>query len=263
MGVGVSPRPGEPSTSTALERPPGGDTHYRHWWSGFSASAEGAVAAEQAAQLCQLLALDPGQRVLDVPCGDGRLSVALAGRGIQVTGIDRDGAALARARIREAAIGLTWIEADMAAMPPLAPFDAAICFWNSFGYLSDEGNTRFLTDVRRLLKPGGRLFVDTSVIETVFRRWTTRSWKPCGTGYSLQERSFDFVTSCLYRKWTHLHGGETVERVTCQRVYSVCELVTRLRDAGFGDIQLMGDLAAAPFDADAKQLCVVAARDEE
>ena len=45
-----------------------------------------------------LLAVQPGARLLDVPCGNGRHSVALAARGFRLTGLDIAPEPLAEAR---------------------------------------------------------------------------------------------------------------------------------------------------------------------
>ena len=51
-----------------------------------------------AALITRLLDLRPGARVLDVPCGHGRIANRLAARGFSVTGIDLSDAFLAEAR---------------------------------------------------------------------------------------------------------------------------------------------------------------------
>src|SRR5262245_47925593 len=44
--------------------------------------------AQEVSFLVEALGLEPGMRVLDVGCGPGRHALALAGRGIEVVGID-------------------------------------------------------------------------------------------------------------------------------------------------------------------------------
>jgi SAM-dependent methyltransferase len=61
--------------------------------------------------------LPAGASVLDVACGGGRHLRWLAGRGHRVTGIDRDGAALARSADLVATAGATLIEADIESGP--------------------------------------------------------------------------------------------------------------------------------------------------
>src|SRR5688572_24175521 len=60
------------------------------------------------------LALEPGARVLDAPCGHGRHAIALAASGHRVTGVDVSPAALARARTEARARGVEvdWLLGD-------------------------------------------------------------------------------------------------------------------------------------------------------
>src|SRR5687767_5885998 len=67
------------------------------WWNDFfsglvvdfwRAAMTPEVTDAEATFLADRLALSPGDRVLDVPCGDGRLALALAVRGCRVTGVD-------------------------------------------------------------------------------------------------------------------------------------------------------------------------------
>ncbi|MGE0668783.1 MAG: tRNA1(Val) (adenine(37)-N6)-methyltransferase [Sphingomonadales bacterium] len=66
----------------------------------------------------------PGQSVLDVGSGTGAAGFCVAARvpGIRLTGVERDGAALALARRGAEASGIDaeWIEADVLAPPPAA-----------------------------------------------------------------------------------------------------------------------------------------------
>lgn len=76
--------------------------------------------------------IGPGQRVLDVGSGVGDVALLVArlvGPTGEVVGIDRDGVALAKARTRAAAAGLSniqFVESDVATMPSGVQFDAVV-----------------------------------------------------------------------------------------------------------------------------------------
>src|SRR5262249_28363784 len=99
----------------------------------------------------------PAARILDVPCGDGRVALELAGRGFQLVGVDISPGLIREARCKseERRLKVQWHEADMRSLPRQAEFDAAFCWGDSFGYLDDLGNQEFLAAVHRALKPSG------------------------------------------------------------------------------------------------------------
>ncbi|MBM0278960.1 class I SAM-dependent methyltransferase [Micromonospora tarensis] len=113
-------------------------------------------------------------RVLDLGCGTGRLTIALAGRGHRVTGVDPAAASLAAARAKPGAAAVTWIQGTAADAPP-ASFDVALMTSHVAQYLvgDDEWRTA-LSALRRAVVPGGRLVFDTR--DPAFRSWTT--WSP-------------------------------------------------------------------------------------
>ncbi|MFQ6028933.1 MAG: SAM-dependent methyltransferase [Dehalococcoidia bacterium] len=83
--------------------------------------------------------LPPGARILDVPCGGGRLALELAARGYRVTGVDIAQPLLDRAEAQAVARGLTvdWECRDMRDLSWEGEFDAALCWWSSFGYFDE------------------------------------------------------------------------------------------------------------------------------
>ena len=97
----------------------------------------------------------PGARVLDGCCGTGDLALAAEVEGGIVTGIDLAGEMLARARPKSASI--VWLEGDLLALPfPEGSFDAATV---GFGVRNVDDLERGLRELRRVLRPGGRLAI--------------------------------------------------------------------------------------------------------
>ena len=99
-------------------------------------------------------------RVLDVACGIGRHSRALAEHGYRVLGIDLSEEALRVAR-HGAPAGVEFRTADIrdvGLMP--TNFDVAMCLWQSWGDLDHDENVVILEGLRDRLRAGGRLLLD-------------------------------------------------------------------------------------------------------
>jgi SAM-dependent methyltransferase len=103
-----------------------------------------------------LSAVGPGERVLDLGCGAGRFLAALAGAGAEPVGVEVSAAALARAR-RNAP------EAELALVAPgeALPLDhrSVDVVWCSEVLEHVADTAGLLLEVRRVLRPGGRLLV--------------------------------------------------------------------------------------------------------
>jgi 2-polyprenyl-3-methyl-5-hydroxy-6-metoxy-1,4-benzoquinol methylase len=137
------------------------------------------------AALLQLIGDVAGLRLLDLACGQGRLSRELARRGAQAVGIDLSAAQLEKAHAREAAqpLQIAYIHADAAAPDALAGarFDGVAC---SFGLSDIDDLDGVIATVARTLRRGG-LFA-FSIVHPCFPGWepkqATSSWRP-GAGY--------------------------------------------------------------------------------
>ncbi len=125
-------------------------------------SAANALAPDRIRDLDRIwdaLRLSPGARVLDAGCGSGQFAIALAERGARVTGIDLSPEMIRRARDHAADHGfgddIEWRTGDVKHLSdPLAVFDAVYARV-LFQFLADIPAT--LRELRRVLKPGGRL----------------------------------------------------------------------------------------------------------
>jgi len=111
--------------------------------------------------LDELWSADPGgvRSVLDLCCGTGLLAAELMARGYRVVGVDASDAMLARARQRLGAdVVLAWM-----ALPDLnveGVFDAAVCTFDGFNYLTQEELRLTMAEVALHLRPAGWLVFD-------------------------------------------------------------------------------------------------------
>jgi 2-polyprenyl-3-methyl-5-hydroxy-6-metoxy-1,4-benzoquinol methylase len=110
----------------------------------------------ETAALLDLVGAIEGLRVLDVACGNGRMTRELARRGGAVVGVDISRALIERARVRETedALGVQYIEGDVSTDNLFgdAAFDVVVC---CFGLSDIDDLDGALTTVARALVPGG------------------------------------------------------------------------------------------------------------
>jgi SAM-dependent methyltransferase len=214
-----------------------------NWWNDFFEGPAVAMwlqavgpetTAHEAERLARLLAIPAGAEVLDVPCGGGRIALALRERGYRTTGVDWSSEFLSHARAADAASDVTWERRDMRDLPWQAQFDGAVCVGNSFGYLDDTGNAEFLQAVRAALKPGARFVLETPmVLENLSGHLQERPWWKVGDIHLLVENRYDQATSRLEIEYTFVRNGEVHVRRGSHRAYSYRELDQLIRVAGF------------------------------
>ncbi|MDP1831279.1 MAG: class I SAM-dependent methyltransferase [Geothrix sp.] len=125
-----------------------------------------ADAAVEGPALAGLLDLPPGSRVLDLPCGWGRLHPHLRARGHEVFGGDLSPLNLRRHRVEHPA---PLVRMDFRALPfRSASADGVFCAFTSWGYFaSDEENLRQLLEFARVLRRGGVLLLDLAGRDTL------------------------------------------------------------------------------------------------
>jgi len=117
----------------------------------------GPDTREEHRMALEMLAIEPGDRVLDVACGPGNFTRdfgSAAGDGLAV-GVDASASMLAVAARENRDTNVAYIRGDAHALPFRdACFDAVCCF--AALYLIDEP-MRALAELIRVLAPGGRL----------------------------------------------------------------------------------------------------------
>jgi len=213
-----------------------------------------------AAFIEQALALDAGDRVLDVPCGEGRLSRAMARRGYRASGIDLNSAPIRAARraARAEKLDIELEQGDMRKIPWRGRFKGAFCWWGSFGYFDEAGNLAFLKSVCRALKPGGRFLLDGHSAETIFPQFEPRQWIEEAGTTALLENHYDVESGRVEMAWTILKKGRRSRRKSSIRIYTLRELGELAGIAGFGPVYAFGNLDGEAFDLGASRLLLLA-----
>lgn len=131
----------------------------QRWFRSFLDTIPEDWTANEVAAIRERLPLPTFRRVVDICCGPGRHAAPLVTAGYEVTGVDRDAAAIEEARGRVPAASFQVL--DLRNLSSLSPgFDAAMILWQSFGYFDSAANDRVLEDIARLVRPEGRLLLD-------------------------------------------------------------------------------------------------------
>ena len=218
------------------------------WYVGFH---EGLVARFWRAAAATMLEADlkvvlgllpePPASVLDVPCGDGRLTLGLANAGYAATGIDISALEIEHARERSA--GTRFEVGDLRSLPDLGRFDAVLSWGNSFGYTTPAETPLALASLRRALKPGGRLILESLTVAESFLPGGLATHSEYEYGgitmrgvntYRPEESRYESV-------WTLTDGAGRVEHASgAHHVHTSGEVVRLLKAAGFRDVELRG-----------------------
>jgi SAM-dependent methyltransferase len=243
-----------------------------HWWESFFHGValdfwRAAISKEQtqaeADFLQKQLQLQPGAKVLDVPCGNGRLSLELAKRGFQLTALDLATEFITEAKTtaQQTGVKVDWHQRDMRNLPWTNEFAGAFCFGNSFGYLDDQDNADFLSSVARTLQPGARFVLDYgAAAECLLPVLQAHRSLECG-GITLEsETRYDHAQGRIFTDYTFIRDGKRDTRPASQRVYTYRELAGLLSNAGLEIVTAYGSLTEEPFKLGAQRLFIVASK---
>ena len=205
------------------------------------------------------------RRVVDLGCGTGRLTIALADAGHAVTGVEPNPAMLQRARSKPGADRVTWIEGTSAAVPERA-FDVALMTSHvAQVFVDDDEWAGVLGDLRRALVDGGVLLFDSR--DPRARGW--ESWTADASrvvvdvaGIGAVETWVDVVAldgELVTYTWANvLPDGDVLSGSDALRFRSEVSLRHTLLDAGFEVRELFGGWQRQPVGPGTGELVVVA-----
>jgi len=212
------------------------------------AEAETLLEALEAADLLP----DParGGPALDLGCGAGRHSLALARRGHRVVGLDWSRPLLQAAQ--GAGRGPVWVRGDLGRLPFRPGAGLVLSLFTSLGYSDDDGeNARVWRGLLALPRPGGRLVLDYLNPANLRRHLVPRSQRRVG-GWEVDEERSLLPDSGQVRKILRFGppGGPVREVVERVKLYGPEWFHGPAAAAGFRRLAHWGDLDGSPWTED-------------
>ncbi len=213
-------------------------------------------------RLIDVLGLPAGERLLDVPCGQGRHAHLLTEAGFDVTGVDYSKHLLDVARKRGTGPTLRYVQADMRTLPArwTGRFAAVLNLFTSFGFFMDPADdVRVVREFARVLRPNGVLLWHGGSRDGVMARFLSRDWWKSENGTMVaHERTFDPLSGILTIR-SHWSGkrasGEREHRI---RLYTASRLAEICQSAGLIVEEAFDGWSGAPLTRRSSEMLLVA-----
>jgi ubiquinone/menaquinone biosynthesis C-methylase UbiE len=238
-----------------------------------------AISLEQTAAeadfLVKQLNCKRGSHLLDVPCGNGRLTFELARRGYRLTGVDLADEFIAEARSVQVEMvdpsadadgsdftaPVEFLKGDMRQIEGDGIYDGAYCFGNSFGFLEYADMEKFVAGVSRSLKPDARFIVETGMAaESVLPKFEEQVSYDVGDMVMKVKERYLATESCIDSEYTFERAGRSETRKAKHWIYTAAEIRRMLEHAGFSVLEFYGSLKSEPFEIGSQDLFVIAQR---
>ena len=219
----------------------------------------------EAEGIIHLLGLRGEERILDVPSGYGRHSIALAKKGFNVTGIELNTVHLSEA-IKNAQIvqvNPNFIKGNMIDISHREEFDAVINMFYSFGFFeTDEENMRVLKNFYAALKSGGKFLfhTDVNVPRVLAGKYKEDETRNLASGNTLRIiDKYDPQDKRVHGAWIIKGKDGTEERKDYSvRVYTKEEFIDLCRQVGFTSFEVYSDWNKTPYSEDSEDMIIVA-----
>lgn len=218
------------------------------------------------ARLIEILGLSAGERLLDVPCGQGRHAHLLAEAGFDVTGLDYSKHLLDIAKKRGTGTALRYVQGDMRTLPAkwTGRFASVLNLFTSFGFFFDPADdVRVIREFARVLEPNGVLVWHGGSRDGVMARFLSRDWWKSEDGTMVaHERTFDPLSGILTIRshWSGKRGGG--EREHRIRLYTASRMAEICQSAGLIVEEAYDGWSSAPLSRRSSEMLLVARKSQ-
>ncbi len=214
--------------------------------------------------------------ILDLGCGSGRLMLPMIAAGCEVVGVDSSEEMLRRLRValedgtgRSQVVRSSFEDLDVHSLQNLhSGYSLIICTFNSFLHLMDQtSQIGFLTNVRSLLRDGGRFILD------LVSPASHEMFLAAETDRELEHSYYDAAMGETVESWLTIRNEILLQTGSLDRDYVVTSNKGEVRNptssvqyrwtyptemrlllmlAGFNEIEVFGDFAYGPltFESD-------------
>lgn len=219
-------------------------------------------AYHEVKKMIDWLGLQQGSEVLDLCCGMGRHSMALADFGYQVTGVDLSEVLLSEAVKLDQQKRVSWLRGDMREVPLQHEFDAVVNLFTSFGYFDDDKqNEQVFHEINRLLKKGGRFIVDFLNPVYIQKHLVPASERIEGDLHIREARAIE--DGCVRKRIVISQEGAPERKYLEQvKLYDKTAFVTMLQHAGLHIDHVYGGYEGQAYEADASSRMIFVGRKE-
>lgn len=213
------------------------------------------------------LNLQPGQNILDIPCGYGRHAIELAKRGFPVTGVDISETFLTglTARVNSESLPINVLHADILSVQLNDSFSAAICLGNSFGYFSIDKMRVFIEKVSASLLPGSRFIINSGMVaESILPNLLNYAQNK---SYTVGDISMDVTNSyfanesCMTSKLQFTKEGKSEEHSFKHYVFTLGEIKRLLQSYGLQTVATYSSIAKENYKLGDQQVYLVAEKE--
>ena len=229
------------------------DDDYLYFYEGLLSDERSDAEAEL---IWSLAGVQPGDRVLDLACGHGRIANRLAARGARVAGLDLTSSFLDRARkdAADANLEVEYVQGDMRHLPWTAEFDVVVNWFTAFGYFDDDTDRAILAGVHNALRPQGRFLVEMNHGPNLMRRFLPAMTYRAGNDTMVDEHTHDPLAGRIRVRRTVIRGGRVRTFEFSTRVWAFPELRDWLRAAGFSVVDVFDGAGADLTDASPRMI---------
>ncbi len=211
---------------------------------------------------------DGVKKILDLACGTGSITVPMAKRGYQMTGIDLSGEmlTLAQKKADDERVRIRFSEQNMALFDAGQGYDAAICSFDGYNYLLKPDDVRSSFEkVMESLREGGLFIFDVST--------------PYKYEHILADNAYVYEYDDLFLSWQNYYrkkaglcdfyltffienGGtwRRMDETQRQRRYPLASLRKMLAEAGFEVLDTVSGLAFEEMEKESERAYFICRR---
>ncbi len=212
-----------------------------------------------------MLGLKGGEKILDLPSGYGRHSIALAQKGFNVTGSELNSVHLNKAiqNAEKAGTRVNFVKENMININYKGEFDTVINMFYSFGFFdTDKENNKVLKNFYNALKPGGKFLfhTDVNIPRIMSGKYREDETRHLASGKSLRIiDKYNPSDKRIHGTWIikDKEGNEEKKNYSV-RVYTKDEFIDLCKQTGFTEFKVYSDWSGVPYSEDSEDMIIVA-----